>query len=335
MIEGHGDDRYRYQYDVKIDFSTNVWYDMDKDIVRQMILDTSDSVFRYPEPSAMPLIKKIANNLGVGDNMIIVGNGATELFYIIAHAFKKKHSIIAIPSFKEYEDATLMYEHKIEYIDINGEIPAHGDLVWICNPNNPDGKLWSLEKIEHLLRQNKNRIIVIDESFINFLLGDNSSLPLLDLYSNLIIVRSMTKSYCVPGLRLGYMVTSKDLTAYIKNYVQPWAINSIAIAVGRKLIDTKPLDNKSLDDLFSRKQNFTQALKEIDDICVYPSSTSFFLLTTPMLASEIKLLLLEKYGILVRDASNFRSLSDRHIRINTLQSEENQLLVNAFKNILK
>ena len=221
MIHGHGDDLYKSQVQIKANFSTNVWYEADTRPLCDFLSTHLEGIFHYPEPDAGSFRKVAAAYHGLTPEQVLVGNGATELFYMVAHAFSGNRTLIPVPSFTEYEDACTLYDHHIQFVgqvDVE-HIPEHTNLMFICNPNNPDGRIWSLEEITALVKNYPDMVLVVDESFIHFAPGTESALSLLKEYSNLLVIKSMTKCYAIPGLRLGYMLGNPAIVEFVACFV--------------------------------------------------------------------------------------------------------------------
>lgn len=237
MIHGHGDDLYKSQVQIKANFSTNVWYEADTRPLCDFLSTHLEGIFHYPEPDAGSFRKVAAAYHGLTPEQVLVGNGATELFYMVAHAFSGNRTLIPVPSFTEYEDACTLYDHHIQFVgqvDVE-HIPEHTNLMFICNPNNPDGRIWSLEEITALVKNYPDMVLVVDESFIHFAPGTESALSLLKEYSNLLVIKSMTKCYAIPGLRLGYMLGNPAIVEFVACFGQPWSVNALAIEAGEIL----------------------------------------------------------------------------------------------------
>lgn len=140
---------------IKANFSTNVWYEADTRPLCDFLSTHLEGIFHYPEPDAGSFRKVAAACHGLTPEQVLVGNGATELFYMVAHAFSGNRTLIPVPSFTEYEDACTLYDHHIQFVgqvDVE-HIPEHTNLMFICNPNNPDGRIWNLEEITALVKK--------------------------------------------------------------------------------------------------------------------------------------------------------------------------------------
>lgn len=331
MIHGHGDDLYRSSQMVKANFSTNVWYGADANLLCKLLEKSMDKVLHYPEPDAGEFVKVAAAYHGLRPENILAGNGATELFYLIAHAFAGGRTVIPVPSFTEYEDACGLYEHELLFVsplDIEA-IPEDVRLMFLCNPNNPDGSIWREEEIARILHNNPDLTLVVDESFIHFAPEIGSACGLLEQYPNLLVVRSMTKSYAMPGLRLGYMLGNPELIKYIAGFKQPWSVNALAIEAGKYFLEQGTAFLPDASDLLGRQKYFSSEIAKIPGFCPLESHTSFFLVRTRYDSVSLKEYLLEKHGLLIRDASNFRGLDHHYFRVNTLPDEKNRLLTDA------
>ena len=331
MLNGHGYDIYKSNTEIKANFSTNVWYDADTDILRSMLITQIDKIFHYPEPAAESFVREVARFHNLQPQNVIAGNGATELFYLIAHAFEGSKTILPIPSFSEYEDACTLYRHQQIFVPIKGFQAGPADLMFICNPNNPNGHVWKLEEIENILQQYPQMTLVVDESFIDFAPTAQPSEPLLASYPNLLVIHSMTKSYAIPGLRLGYMLGNESLIDRIKRFTHPWSVNALAIEIGKFLLQNGKYLLPDTGRLFKRKENFVRAFDELPGYSPVPSETSFFLIHTIHKSHVLKQELLKQFGILIRDASNFRGLDEHYFRVNTLSDEKNQMLLRALR----
>jgi threonine-phosphate decarboxylase len=332
MLYGHGDDGYQFKADIIADFSTNVWYGGEPTGLKEHIFKNWNAINKYPEVLAESLIQKISEHYGLQPDNILVNSGSTESIYLIAQAFRKQKTAIVIPAFAEYEDAANMYEHGVNFINwdtLDPSVKVESNLVFLCNPNNPTGKIFL--HIEDLVKNNPQTIFAIDEAFIEFTLSISSAMGLIKKYENLIVLRSLTKAYAIPGLRLGYMVSSAALINKIKQFKFPWSVNTIAIETGKFIFDNYQAIQIPLKDLLDEKERFIASLQETQ-IVTHNSHTHFFL--AELLAgnaSGLKEYLLKNHGILIRDASNFRGLASGHFRLATLSVDKNQLLVNALK----
>ncbi len=331
MIKGHGDDRYQYGKSTRADFSSNVWFGGTTPELIAHLQKNMQMIERYPEPDAAGLCRKIAGYHEVNSNQVLAFNGSVEAFYTIALAFREAVSAILYPGFAEYEDACHLHNHKLSFFrkdEWQTSLNTRPSLFWFGNPNNPDGHIFEFQEIKHAIENFPETVFIIDEAYADFSPGFQSVIPLTKIFRNLIVVRSFTKCYAIPGLRLGYVVTSAPLAAKLSGFQQPWSVNVLAQEAGKFLIDTiteNPVDAQKISNLSTELQ---QAINQLDGFRVLAANTSFFLIemnSGP--AAGLKQFLHDEHGILIRDASNFRGLDQKYFRVSTLSAEENQLLL--------
>ena len=333
MIIGHGDD-YGIQSELIANFSTNIPASCKNDALLQYLSETMLSVTHYPDPDASELAQRLAQKYGIDAASVLVTNGATEAFYLLAELFQGKHSLIFTPSFAEYEDACERYSHKITYAS-NAKYasfsPSTYDLVWLCNPNNPDGKLLDLQLLKRWLNEAPNTTFILDEAYVELAYNVSSILPELHDYPNLVVVRSMTKRYVIPGLRLGFIAAEQALLQKIKPMLMPWRINQMAIEAGYFIASNQYADGFCEQELTAESQWLQKQINAIKGFEVVPSTMNYFLVIGEKSASDLKSWLLSNYQILIRDASNFRGLNAHYFRIATGNRQQNKMLIQALQ----
>lgn len=331
MIYGHGDDIYRYGDKVKINFSSNVYSQADYTELKEHLMQHFDVVSHYPEPDAHTLEHMIAEKLGVKENTVMVTSGANEAVYLIAQLYRGWASIIPHPTFSEYEDACRMFNHIISY-DVKDELDVlpKDRIYWICNPNNPTGNVLVKSMLNHIVRTHPRYLYVIDQSYADYTLANTLDPKEMTDVFNLMLIHSLSKKYCIPGLRLGYIVASPIIIGRLKQIRQPWAINALAIEAGKYLIQHDTNMIPDLKGYLREAARLHQNLEALDDLKVMKSDTNFMLVSIARgTAQELKRWLLDNHGILIRDASNIRGLDDSYFRVTAQTPEENDLLVEA------
>lgn len=332
MLKGHGDNAYQYDNEIIANFSSNVYFKGPSNALLEHLKNSVNKIGNYPEVASESLSAEIAELHGLQPENILVTNGATEAFYLIALLFRRMHSEIFVPSFAEYEDACKLHEHSIKFTNnkqLTGNYKSDALLLWLCNPNNPDGKIISKEELIELSKRN-NCQIVIDEAYTDFTTKDLSLINQIEAFQNIIIVRSLTKKHVIPGLRLGYIAASKNTILQLMQLKEPWSVNSLAIEAGKFLIRQNPT-HFDINELVSLSKNLQQEISKIIGIEVLPSDTSYFLAKLCKSATETTEFLANEYGFLVRNASNFRGLDDTYIRISTQSENQNNLLIKALE----
>lgn len=335
MLHGHGNDKYGFTNKIVTDFSSNVWYKHLPDWFYKKLGDALKITIDYPHPKAIDLVKELSLFHNISDANICATNGSVEGIYLLAQAFQSKKSAIIYPFFSEYENACRIYKHDLSFYSNKENLQKQQfseDLVWFGNPNNPDGKTISVNEIENLLANNSDTIFVIDEAFYGLCTNFESAILLTQKYRNLAILRSFTKSFAIPGIRLGYVVAPQFIIERLNNLSIPWSVNSLAIEAGKVILKNYAELIPNRNEL--KKLNFIlqNKLSGLPELNVIPSDSNYLLVQLKKgKAPELKKYLVEQHGILIRDASNFRGLNNSYIRL-SVQTEENiELLVSALK----
>lgn len=329
MIDGHGDNAYKYE-GIKSDFSSNICPHVSHQELMDFLASSSDIIDHYPEPEPSSLEKMIAERHDLKPNQVIVTSGATEAIYLIAQAFRQK-AVIPQPTFSEYGDACQLFPRKADVVSIESGNNKSGEMLWLCNPNNPTGEVYDQLYIDRMMAEYE--MVVIDQSYENYTHAHvmNPRWGARTPYS--IQIHSMTKNYGVPGLRLGYITAHESLTNQIRKYIRPWSVSSLAIEAGKYLLQHDELLCKP--DL-GEAQRLAEMLRNIGGILVQPSQTNFMLCQiVNHSAAELKDYLIREHGMLIRDASNFEGLTPHHFRIAAQLSAENDALVEAIKTFMK
>lgn len=335
MITGHGDDSFRLKSPIKADFSSNVWYGGTSPALIQYLQQNMHRIGSYPEPDAAGLCLKIADYHRVKPLQVMAFNGSVEAFYIIALAFRRRHSALLSPAFAEYEDACRIHNHRISFFSSHEALPA-ADLCWIGNPNNPDGHIFSRTEIEHFLIEHLETVLVVDEAYGDFIPEFRSAIELTEKFENLIVVRSLTKCCAIPGLRLGYVVASAKLAEQLRNYQQPWSVNALAQLAGKFLLKNRIPDLIDPTIIGQLSKHLQESIARIDGFQVTASKAPFFLVEMQTgTAAELKDFLIHERGILIRNASNFRGLNERFFRICTRSEADNVLLLKGLAEYLE
>ncbi len=304
-------------------------------------------------PSSSPAISQqhLGSVLHVNPENLIIGNGATELIVLI-NTMLIDRIAVPVPTFGEYIEK-LRDQRDAELFVLkperNYQLVLKDYLTWvrsrglksllIINPGNPTGQLFSLEEMTDFLRQAKDmELVIVDESFIDFA-GDAipSLLPVADRFSNLLLVRSMSKHCGVPGLRLGYCY-SQNLYVLnrMRQFIPTWNVNTLAQYFLSQLPKTDAAYQASRKRLIGDVQWLYNALSGIPGIDVYPTGANFvlFKIRSGMTAVELQSLLLREHRMYVRDCSNKIGMDTFHIRVASQGRERDAKLVAALRAVL-
>lgn len=330
MLSGHGDDQYNYTEKL-INFSSNVRFDIETEEIRNYLFSRWHTVCSYPDPIATPIGAALSSLYNLPQECFLAGNGSTELFYLIAAAFPRTRSVIVIPAFAEYEDACRAANHRIRFITRNDSLATYlddTDLCWIGNPNNPDGACWSIDEIQSIIACYPRVVFVIDEAYKEFCEEFHSSICLVRQMPNLIVVHSLTKSCGLPGLRMGYLCTDPRWVKKLRTCKIPWSMNALAIEAALFILQHPEKYLTVPQSYLQNARTLAHALSLLDGIETIPSKTHYFLARLAQgTAGHIKEFLIEHHGVLIRDASNFRGLNERYIRIAARSADDNAVLI--------
>ena len=278
----------------------------------------------------------MARRYEIKEENVVVTNGSITAFYLLAQTWKGAKSTIAVPSFSEYEDACLLHGHEVSFFptsDDLSELSLEGqDFCWICNPNNPDGKLIHRTELLKLIAANRQTTFVIDQAYVAFTTEEMLKPSDIKNNPNLILVQSISKAYNVPGLRIGYLIATPEKTEEINKYIIPWSVNAMAIEASKYILIHPAQFTLPIRKWQRETAEFIYQLSKLDGLEVQPTCTTFFLVRLKNgTAASLKQYLWDNYGILIRDASNFRSLDETYIRLSTQTTAENQQLVDGVK----
>ncbi|MCW3788821.1 pyridoxal phosphate-dependent aminotransferase [Plebeiibacterium sediminum] len=335
MINGHGNDIHQYKNKIVADFSTNVFNNPATDQIIDFLKQQVDDVRNYPDCNCVALRTRFASYYQVPFEDVMVCNGSTESFYLVAHLFKNQSSVIFTPSFSEYEDACQLYDHQIEFVSNKeslNEVCIDNKLVWLGNPNNPDSKYYSRSFLSDFIASHPSTVFVVDEAYIDLCSNGETIADLVSEYDNLIVIKSFTKLYAIPGIRLGFIVTNAQRISQLKKLHMPWAVNVLAQKAGAYILDHFSKTENQVVELLKNSQKLQKEISQIGGLKVNPSSCSYFLVEMDKgKASQLKDFLINEHGLLIRDASNFRGLNEKCFRVASLGPEKDLCLANSLK----
>ena len=329
-----------------IDFSSNITPLGIPNSVKSIIKKNLDKVQFYPDPHSETVISSLEKYTNLPKSNIIVGNGAIEILYNFCYAFLSKTTkvLIHVPTFQEYETAVKLNECKISYFksinlsaDIDSfilQIPKNG-CVFLCNPNNPTGELLSKKELLSIILKAKKlkTLVFIDECFIELVPDSSESvISYVKKYDNLFILRSLTKSFGLPGIRIGYACGSKEIIKILQKIKIPWSVNSLAQDAANEVIKNKSHITKSNLIIKKELKYLNNSISSINGFECIPSSTNFILIKTKYNSTKLQTKLL-KHKILIRDCKNFRGLDEHYIRIAVKSHKDNVKLVSALEKI--
>ena len=306
----------------------------------------------YPSSNPLTSQKHLASVLDVDPERLVIGNGATELIALIAQTLIDRIAV-PIPTFGEYLDKMRdSRDAEMFSPDPEDHYQVHLDkyLAWVnqrkldclllINPGNPTGQFFPLEEMVEFLHRARNLgLVIVDESFIDFA-GDPvpSLLPVAGQFTNLLIVRSMSKHCGVPGLRLGYCYSSNlFLLNRLRRFIPTWNLNTLAQYFLALLPDTNAAYHEGRKRLISDVSQLYRDLLTLPQLDVYPSGANFLLfkVNNGLTAHELQMRLLVEHAMYVRDCTNKVGMDGFHIRVASQGREKDKRLVEALRACLK
>lgn len=320
-----------------LNFSSTVWYGGDNQLLTEHLIQLlPESIQHYPEPDGATLRKMIARRHELSEQNIVITNGPTSAFYLIAQAFAGKKVLIPVPSFSDYEDAMCRYNFDIRLVSNLTPIEEwpldEVDFCFLCTPNNPDGRIMSHSELIRLVSKHPNVNFIIDQAYANYTTTNLLKPGASKQYSNIITVWSFSHTYSIPGLRIGYIVANKSITEELSKYIIPWSVNTLAIEAAKYILIHPAQFTLPIRKWQRATQELISKLRAFDDLEVIPSETTFFLVRLKTgTAAQLRDYLLTNHNILVRDASNFHGLNESYIRITARDEETNNILVKAIE----
>lgn len=332
-----------------VDFSANINPLGLPDGVKKAIKNSLKMCINYPDPFCRELAEKTAEYLGVNSSYLFFGNGAADVLFRLALALKPKKALLLAPTFADYEKSLRSVDCAVKYYDLKEDrnfviqrdilkkITASTDIVYICNPNNPTGQLIDQKLLEDILKQcaEVNAYLLVDECFVDFVTAERaySMRSLLSEYKNLIILKAFTKTFAMPGIRLGYCMTSDEkLHRRLHECGQDWSVSTIAQEAGKAALLEKEYLNASMM-LISEERNYLVSQLEALGAKVYGAEANyiFFRMEHPQNLKE----LLHEQGYLIRSCSNYNNLDDKYYRIAIKTRVLNRGLIKAIKEAKK
>ncbi len=340
----HGGDIYTNKD--MLDFSANINFRGIPERVRKATIAAVEDSVHYPDARCMELKCAIAQMEGVPEKAVFCGNGAADVIFSLTQAVRPKRALLPVPSFFEYRQALEAVDCEIisdqmreaENIslqkDIFEKITSDMEMFFLCNPNNPTGLLTERDLMIRILDkcERTGTLLVVDECFMDLTEEPEqySMMPEIKDSDCLFILKAFTKSYAMPGLRLGYGISrNEELLWKMERASQPWRVSVPAQAAGVAAAAEQEYLRESRLEIGSNRKKMIEALREMG-LEAWDSAANFvFFRGNPGLAEAMK-----GQGILIRDCENFDGLEAGYYRVAVRSEAENRLLLNAMRKIL-
>lgn len=353
-----------------IDFSASINPLFLTDRIKESVSKSIESLCHYPDPYYKALRYAIGEFINISPENILVGNGSMEFIHLIPRIFKPANILIPIPSFSEYENATLYAGAKPVFLSlsenesfrlpvkkIKESITESVGMIFLCSPHNPTGVLYERNEILDIVDECEKRgvLVVMDEVFIEFVYDfKNISLAAEAVRrKNLIVIRSLTKFFAIPGLRLGYAVCGDDLLQRIGKAQELWRVNVVANVVGCELLREREYISQSLNLIAKERDFLFSELGSLQGLRLFPSMANFIMASLPPhlfptvtdarsegltfagIGVGVLCAKLASKGILIRDLSSMRGLNSRFFRFAVRNRADNEKLISAIKETIK
>lgn len=299
-----------------------------------------NAVTRLPEADAQAVVQAFAGLNGLDPSRILAAGGTTQFIYSLPLLFPSGRALILGPTYSDYADACAAngvnftfvfpdsgrnFAHDIDRI---AAMAADFDLVFLCNPNNPTGDLYSPDTLGWIARKCPATVFVLDESYLPFA-PESASLSMAGTrLPNVLVLRSFSKIYKVPGLRIGFAVAPEKLKEKLETFQLPWSVGSLAqeavlFAAGNKDAALGYIE-KTADYVARERISMEKKIKVAAEITIYPGVTPFVLFRLPpgYKSGRVWKEMLA-HRILVRDCANFQGLGPRFVRVSLKDRKAN------------
>ena len=347
----HGGDIYSEKFKNKgkiFDFSANINPFGLPTGVKEALKKAAINCADYPDPFCRELTEAVATFHNIEKKSLFFSNGAADVLFRLAFALKPKKTLLLAPTFADYEKAFNVGGSEISYYelleknefeiqeDILDLIDENLDLIVICNPNNPTGKLIKKELLTRVLKksQEKKVKLLIDECFMDFV-NENDKYSFIEEvknYTNLIILKAFTKTYAMAGVRLGYCITSDfNLLNKCREVGQDWSVSTLAQKAGIAAIKEDKYLLESHEYIDNERKVLLNELNKLG-FKTYKSLANYIFFHSDLnnLKEE-----LEKYKIVIRSCENYKNLGTGYYRIAVKRKTANKYLIKCLKEILK
>lgn len=312
-----------------IDFSENVNIAGVPAIIRQQWSSYLPLLEKYPHPKGEPFLSAIAKQYQMKSDHFFIGNGAAEIFTLLANLWAKQRVIIVNPTFSEYEATLAAQSAEIIHIQVKDiatwELPmqqlrrqmTRAHAIYLCTPNNPTGVLPPREQLAKLIAIGWEHrcYVVLDEAFIDWVDEKHSFIKAVEHNPYVIVTRSMTKMYSLAGIRLGYAVASKKIIKQLNEVASHWHVNALAATIGVTCLEQHEYRIASISHAQQQRKKFEKFLRKLG--CETTNSVTnycCFKLPDPSKSMDFYLDMLLK-GLVIRHSENYRGMDGHWFRV--------------------
>lgn len=315
--------------------------------IKKAMVDAIEGTINYPDPDCTALREAIGRQDGVEPDCVTCGNGGADLLYRLAFGLKPKNVLLPVPAFVEYEEAMtaagarMVYETMDEDFhireDMTERITEDTDLVILCNPNNPTGLLTPRRQVLAVLERAKEMHcrVLVDECFLEICREEEQYTvkSYLKEYPNLMILKSFTKLYAIPGVRLGYLLCAdREVIAQVNRAGQAWSVSHIAQCAGVAAL-SHPEYKAAVIDAVEKECIYMKKEMANLPLTLYDGRANYLFFRTPGVTDLDRRL--ESRGIMIRNCSNYVNLGNDYWRIAVKTHEENVILLRELRQALR
>jgi histidinol-phosphate aminotransferase len=322
----------------QLDFAVNVVPGGPPGWLLEALRDGLSRAAAYPVEG--PATAAVAARHGRPPEEVVLLNGAAEAFWLLAQLLRPQLAVVVAPSFTEPEAALQATGQRVQRVWRDPDsfrldpaaVPAEADLVVTGNPNNPTGTLDPAAALAGLARP--GRVLVVDEAFMEFTVGEAESLAGRRDLPGLLVVRSLTKLWGLAGIRAGYLLALPSTAQALRAARQPWSVNSLACAALAAWAEQGAGHAAHrIQELAATRERLTAALAALPGVRSWPSAANFLLLQVPD-GPAVAAGLVSR-GIVVRTCHSFPGLTSNHLRVAVRGTADNQQLIDAFHEALR
>ena len=334
--------------DTLLDFSANINPLGMPESLKQAMIENLACAERYPDVEYQQLHQALAAHHGVPASWILAGNGETESIFTLVHGLKPRRAMVVAPGFAEYRRALETIDCQIETYALREEdgwqlterilssLTTELDCLFLCTPHNPTGLLPERALLDAIAARCRTLgiALILDEAFIDFIADEPGFIADLKHNPHVWVLRSLTKFYAIPGLRLGYVLNGDErAVARLRKHQMPWSINAFAALAGERVLNDHDYQQATLCWLAREGQRLYRALDEIDGLTVYPGRANYLFLRCERADIELQYALLQQ-RVLIRSCANYPGLDGRYFRVAVRSEAENQRLLAALRQVL-
>lgn len=333
-----------------IDFSANINPLGFPNIVRRVIEEHIDDIVHYPDMEQSEIKRSAAKYYNTAVENIIPGNGSVELINIILETLKPSKVLIPSPTFSEYARLANNRNIDIQLLDITQndfkfdkklfnkiqKSITTNTLLMICNPNNPTGNLIAKKDLEYVLEELKktDSFMLVDEAFMDFVEEPQSMVKSINKNDNLIILKSLTKFFAVPGIRIGFALSNEELINRMNKLKDPWNVNTFAGLIVNVVLEEDNYIQTTRKFINTEKDFLWKRLDEVETLYPFYPSANFILVRSDFIKAPEMAQELRKKGILIRQCQNFDFLDESFFRVAVKDRKSNEALFSAIKTVL-